>query len=230
MIRSAAGLGTRHFTPFGILRNVQQCGAHLTCSGDRETTSFDLVATRDNIDCVLKYLASVATAPAFKHWQISDNKPKLKYEISTLTPQARTLDILHKAAFRTGLGNSLFVKKDHIDDLESETVRFAFAGVSFPSSTFNLFMSINVLQLAEFYRQGFTAGRASVVGFNVEHEDLMDFAQQIEFPCGDPPTGNSTYFGGEVRKDKNSYFAHVAVATQGVGWVHFFFSFRFDKE
>lgn len=192
VIRSLTGFSTQHFTPFGILRNVQQNGAHLTCSGDRETTSFDLVATRDNIDCVLKYLASVASAPAFKPWQVADNKPRIKYELSTLTPQARTLDILHKAAFRTGLGNSLYIKKDHVDDVEAET-------------------------LGEFFRRGFTSDRASVVGYNVDHADLTDYVRQIEFPCGDPPAGNSVYHGGEIRKDKNSYFSHVAIATQGPG-------------
>lgn len=187
-----AGFSTQHFTPFGILRNVTQCGANLSSSGDRETTSFDLVASRDNIECVLKYLASVASAPAFKPWQVSDNRPRIKYELSTLTPQARTLDILHKAAFRTGLGNSLYAKKDHVDDIDPEILR-------------------------DFYRRGFTSNRASVVGYNVDHADLTDYVRQIEFPSGDPPAGNNIYYGGEVRKDKNSYFAHVAIATQGAG-------------
>jgi len=192
VIRSLAGFSTQHFTPFGILRNVTQCGANLSCSGDRETTSFDLVASRDNIECVLKYLASVASAPAFKPWQVSDNRPRIKYELSTLTSQARTLDILHKAAFRTGLGNSLYVKKDHVDDIDPEILR-------------------------DFYQRGFTSNRASVVGYNVDHADLTDYVRQIEFPSGDPPAGNNIYYGGEIRKDKNSYFAHVAIATQGAG-------------
>lgn len=65
-VRSYAGLSTERFTQFGIIRNIQQAGGSLSVSGDREITAFTLVATRDQIEGLLPYLAQVACSPAFK--------------------------------------------------------------------------------------------------------------------------------------------------------------------
>lgn len=123
-IRSTTGFSTGHFSWFGITRNVQQSGAYLSCTGDRELTSFNLIATRNKINSVLNYLASVATCPVYKPHEISQHYERLNYQLATLSPQARTIDILHKAAYRTGLGNSLFIKKDHIGEHQPEAVIF----------------------------------------------------------------------------------------------------------
>lgn len=66
MVRACAGLKTSRFTQFGIIRNIQQAGASLSATGDRETTAFTLVATRNQVESLLPYLAQVACSPAFK--------------------------------------------------------------------------------------------------------------------------------------------------------------------
>lgn len=73
--------------------------------------------------------------------------------------------------------------------------------------------------MSAFYNKGFTANHASLSGYNVEHRDMIDFAKALDLGQDDFPSGNSKYFGGEIRKHKKSYFAHIAVATQGVGFV-----------
>ncbi|KAL0270920.1 UNVERIFIED_CONTAM: hypothetical protein PYX00_008190 [Menopon gallinae] len=191
-IRSMAGFSTTNFTDFYILRNLQQMGSCLTCTGDREFTSFNLVGTRDNINHVFGFLASVVANPAFKPWQVKRNVPRLKYDLSLLTPQIRTMEMIHKAAFRTGLGNPLFMPKDLVGTHTPEMLR-------------------------EFYNQGFSSNRAAIVGYNVAHKDIVNFAESFSLSGCDPPEGNSTYYGGEIRKEKNTYFATVAIAGQGVG-------------
>lgn len=116
------GFGTEKFSGLAVVRNIQQNGIHLTCSGDREITSFNIVGARDKIFCGLRYLAAAASAPRFKPWEVSDNLPRLRYEVGSLTPQAHLMEMLHKVAFRRGLGNSLFMSPDIIGCHSSELV------------------------------------------------------------------------------------------------------------
>lgn len=70
----------------------------------------------------LKFLGDVASKQVFKPWEISDNIPRLKYELAGLSPYARLLDLLHRAAYRTGLGNSLFCPDYLVGSHSSESV------------------------------------------------------------------------------------------------------------
>lgn len=116
VIRSMVGFSTQKCSGFAIVRNMQQNGLYFTCVGDREVTAFNVVGARDKIISGLKYLAAAATAPMFKPWQVRDNLPRLYYDLGCLTPHAKLMDNLHRACFRTGLGNSLFINKEYIGD------------------------------------------------------------------------------------------------------------------
>lgn len=49
MLRIAAGLTTNDSTQFGIMRNLQQIGATLSCQTDRETIAYTLQSSADNL-------------------------------------------------------------------------------------------------------------------------------------------------------------------------------------
>jgi hypothetical protein len=70
----------------------------------------------------LKFLGDVASKQVFKPWEISDNIPRLKYELSTLSPFAQLVDLLHTAAYRRGLGNSLFCPDHLVGSHNTESV------------------------------------------------------------------------------------------------------------
>jgi hypothetical protein len=70
----------------------------------------------------LKFLGDVASKQVFKPWELSDNIPRLKYELSTVSPFAKLMDLLHRAAYRRGLGNSLFCPNHLVGSHNSETV------------------------------------------------------------------------------------------------------------
>lgn len=70
----------------------------------------------------LKFLGDVASKQVFKPWEISDNIPRLKYELAGLSPYALLLDLLHRAAYRTGLGNSLFCPDYLVGSHSTESV------------------------------------------------------------------------------------------------------------
>ena len=61
------------------------------------------------IDIVADYLLDAIANPAFKPWEILDDLPKrMTINLEGLAPDVRAMELLHKAAYREGLGNSLF--------------------------------------------------------------------------------------------------------------------------
>lgn len=89
VIRVAAGLSTSNATQFAIIRNVQDVGANLTVTSDRELISYTLEGTRDAVQQTLPFLTEVATKQVFKPWELSDNIYRLKLELATRPPQVR---------------------------------------------------------------------------------------------------------------------------------------------
>jgi len=113
--------------------------------------------------------------------------------LSLTSPQVRALDLLHQAAYRTGLGNSLFIRKDLIGKINSET-------------------------LSHYVRNNFTPSRTSIVALNVNSKLADTFGETIVLDdSSEAKVTPSPYRGGEIRKDKAIEHAHVAIATEGVG-------------
>lgn len=67
-------------------------------------------------------MEDVATAQVFKPWELSDEIPRLRYEVSTIPDNVRLIELLYKAAYRDGLGYSLYCPKRQIGKINSETV------------------------------------------------------------------------------------------------------------
>lgn len=61
----------------------------------------------------------------FKPWEVTDELPRLEYELASLPESTLVLELLHKAAYRTGLGYSLFAPKHQIGKINTETVSVA---------------------------------------------------------------------------------------------------------
>ena len=88
--------------------------------------------------------------------------------------QLRAVDLLHKAAYRTGLGNSLYIAKYNLGGLSSET-------------------------LQHYVKTNFAGNRAAVIGVGVNHEQLVKYAQVLELETGSENFGSGVYKGGEIR-------------------------------
>lgn len=197
MLRHSAGLTTKGASQFAITRNIQQLGGRLTCTSDRETVAYTLDIPRNKLEEGLKFLADVTCKQVFFPWELSDSLPRLKYELaSSRLPvsnnssisfsyifalytnwnfQVRAIDILHKAAFRTGLGNSIYCPKWQIGKISSEA-------------------------LSHYVATNFTSNRTAVVGLGVRHDEIVSFAQNmITLECGEPSTSAAKYIGGELR-------------------------------
>ncbi|XP_066148530.1 cytochrome b-c1 complex subunit 2, mitochondrial [Euwallacea fornicatus] len=190
VLRVAAGLTTKNQSQFAITRNIQQLGASLTATSDRETISYTLEGTREAVEKALPFLSEVATQQIFRPWEVAELADQLKLELAVRPLQLRAIDLLHKAAFRTGLGNSLFIPKFQIGKISSET-------------------------LQHYVASNFSTGRAAVVGVGVEPNKVAAFAQSLNLDDSDGRTVASPYKGGEIRSDKGGDFAFVAIAGEG---------------
>lgn len=190
VVRTAAGTSTKNASQFAIIRNIQQVGANLTATSDRETIAYTLEGTRQAVEQVLPFLSEVASQQVFKPWEVSDLTDRLKLDLAVRPLQVRAIDLLHKAAFRTGLGNSQFIPKFQIGKISSETLQHYVANT-------------------------FTSSRAAVVGLGISSSRLNQFAQSLNLNSGEGISVASPYKGGEIRSDKGGDFAFVAIAGEG---------------
>lgn len=191
LIRAAAGLTNKKTTAFGLQRNVQRTGGNLSCTTDREVVEYNLELTRDQLDAGLPFLADAATQQLFKPWEVASTVGHVRADLARVTPQVRAIDLVHRAAFRRELGNSIFCAKHHVGKLSSET-------------------------LQHYVASNFTNGRAAVVGVGIDHQLLVGFAKSLNLQNGPDAVLSSAYHGfGELRVDKAGELAHVALATQG---------------
>lgn len=97
VLRTAAGLSTKNASQFAITRNIQQVGANLTATSDRETIAYTLEGTQAAIEKVLPFLTDVATQQEFRPWELAELSNRLQLDIATRSLQVRLiwLDNLH---------------------------------------------------------------------------------------------------------------------------------------
>lgn len=191
VLRSAIGLTTEDFTQFGITRNIQQAGGSLYATVDREGVVFTIEALRKEIGHVHKYLASIIGKTEFRPWEVKDLTSRLKYDRITRPSQARLLELLHATAYRSGLGNSLFIPKAHLGLIGSET-------------------------LQHYVNSHLTSANAVVITSGLSLDDSKEFADSIGLKAASAPSPQAAkFYGGEQRKITSEPLAYVAVATEG---------------
>lgn len=102
------------------------------------------------------------------------------------------MELLHKAAFRSGLGNSIYIPRFRLGNISSESL------LHYACSTFS-------------------PASAAVVGVGIDCNVLSGFAQNLDFPSngGSSQSSSANYYGGDARKDTAGQRVVVAVAGQG---------------
>lgn len=190
-LRNAAGLGTAGATRFGITRTVEAAGGNLSCTVGREHIAYTLEATSNTIEKLEQILVDVASKQVFKPWEVHDAVPQLRYDLNTLAPEVRVLDLIHQAAFRKGLGYSLYSPRSLIGKQSPE-------------------------MLQDFVQKNFI--EASVVGVGVSNETASRIAKRLKVKPGERScVTKAEVYSTEIRKDTGGDFAYVALAIQGSG-------------
>jgi len=193
LLRAVSDLSTKDCSSLKLVKQLQQHGASLSCTTSRESIIYSLDCLRnDNVSPSL--LASAATAPALNPWEFDNAKQQMMFDLSLFSNQPNQVvtEALHKAAYRKGLGNSLFAPLYKIASLSTD-------------------------DLSAFISNNFTTSRMAVVGVAVDHDDLVRYASNLQVTLGSGAAAEATkYYGGEVRVETESQLVYAALATEGV--------------
>jgi len=193
-LKNSVGLATKSHTAFGVTRNVQQMGTQIAVKNGREYLIFSSQVLTSKADAVCDYLLDAVANPAFKPWEVPDVTRRVGIDIAEIDPAVRAGELLHKAAYREGLGNSIYSPAHKV-------------GKHGPNA------------LGAFHQKHFTSERACVFAVGgVEHNHLVKVAETLDLGKGAGPGASAAkYFGGEQRLDTAGNLAYISLAGDCTG-------------
>jgi len=193
-LKNSVGLATKSHTAFGVTRNVQQMGTQIAVKNGREYMIFSSQVLTSKADAVCDYLLDAVANPAFKPWEVPDVTRRVGIDIAEIDPAVRAGELLHKAAYREGLGNSIYSPAHKV-------------GKHGPNA------------LGAFHQKHFTSERACVFAVGgVEHNHLVKVAETLDLGKGAGPGASAAkYFGGEQRLDTAGNLAYISLAGDCTG-------------
>jgi len=99
VLRVMAGSRTDDTTAVTITRHLQQLGAKLSCTVDRDVVSYELLCLRDHVPEAIQYLKEAALHPLFRSWELSDNKWRISHDLAALgrNPAAQLQEALRSS-------------------------------------------------------------------------------------------------------------------------------------
>jgi len=217
VLRVVSGMTTQTNSSFGICRNLQQLGASLTCTQGREHTLYTVQVTRDQTDVAAEYLLDCVGGQAFKPWELERNVGKIKLDLAQRTPATQAVELLHQAAFRSGLGNSLYCPAHKVGSHSTATLQ-EFVSKHFTAGRAALVGSHSTATLQEFVSKHFKAGRAALVGIGVSHSALTKYSGLLSLDSGSGPvSAPAVYHGAELRCETGGGLTYVALAGDCAG-------------
>nr|XP_026489536.1 cytochrome b-c1 complex subunit 2, mitochondrial-like [Vanessa tameamea] len=204
---SGSGCG---FTAFSKLRVLQQHGAYLTCSSDRQSISYTLQCPLLYFSKLKYYLLDTAVRCCYHDWEISDRKSLVRGDLARIDPEQRVLDLIQKALWAGPLANSVFCEDERIDQMSGDIL--------------NYYVMCN-----------FKSSNCCVASVGVPFEETMKLAEQINtrrekpklkdcpsskpragFEYYDLSSGSDTWIAVAVPScgtdDLNNLFKHAIVA------------------
>lgn len=191
-LRTGAALSTQNVTQFGLTRNLQQLGADMTCTTTREHVCYSLQAEREKLAKAFQFLGEAAFMQNFKRWEVKDRIPDyLKLDLGRLEldNNTRVIEMLHKAAYRRTLANSLYIENNRISGINND-------------------------MMTAYAKEMFTAGDLVVSGVGVDHKDLVKLTQAMNVTGTAKKIPEAVFYGGEQRLDIPGDFTFAALATK----------------
>lgn len=188
-IRAAAGLSSSKHSSLSTVRTIQQVGGKVDVVGAREYTLYCSQAPRNSIDEVMECFAAMVDSPSFKPWEVAEFCPdRMEHEIAGLSSANVANELLHKAAFREGLGNSLFSPPHML-------------GKHKPAL------------LQDFHSKNYTADRTVLIGLDVSHDQAVKCGELLNLPKSSGSSLPSKFVGAADLRDVTSeHYAVMAVA------------------
>lgn len=194
-IRRCIGLKSKVGSNFLSIRTGQQQGISVSCSADRELITVTVRSTEDAICEALCCLKQSIMHPLYLPWEIKANEYYINEDLARQSGASLVYDLLHKAAFRHGLGNSLFCPRYYIGNFDGN-------------------------RLHSYYMRYFHPTRCTIAGINIQHQILTEFAGSLSLGSTTVEPVCNQFYGGERRSHTHDRrWANVAIATEGTPFV-----------
>lgn len=195
-LRTFSNLATKNYSTFGLTRTLDQHGADFGVTSSREKTTYLLESTRNKMATCIDAIGDVLSKPEFRQWELDDTHARFDFDLNVYDakPELRLSDLIHRAAFRNGLSNSLYA----------------------PRASHHHLMSHDFL--ADFHARHYTSDRLTLIGTGISHDDMLRHAEFFRLPKGTAPLAReqAKYHASELREDNLDELVHIALAMEGV--------------
>jgi len=176
-------------------RTAQQAGGSLEASNSRELLTRKAAFLRNELAVVLGNIAPGLTSPQFNAWDLPQVKGLCTGDLAGLTATAVNVELLHNAAFRTGLGNSIY----------ADALKLA---------------NISADSLAAYCSEIYVGSGVTIAATDVDHEELLELANEL---FGGLESGSLAdvvapkYYGGESHSHSGNGLTHASLFGAGAG-------------
>jgi len=191
--KNAAFLTNGERSHLSTVRETQLLGASLECSSSREVIVKTGMVLRTNLAELVRNIAPSISSPVFLGREVGQAIEQCKGDLATLDCTAKNLELLHKAAYRNGLGNSVYC-----DEL-----------------SLGNFSEGNLNEFAERFHVG---EGLTIVGTDVNHDELVLFSNNLlaGLPCGVKAVAEvQRYHGGEIRAHTSNGLTYASLVGPG---------------
>lgn len=194
-LRVYAPLATRNYSLFGVSRNLDQIGAQVSVTSTRESLTYLLECSRNNFARAADIFGEIISRPQLRHWEITEASSRLLFDLDVYDekPEQRLSDLIHRASFRDGLGNSLYAPRFNATSIDSDL-------------------------LQSFRHKHFTNDRVTLVGLGIRHDDILRSAELVRLEKGaNYSRPKSKFTPSEIREEIGSDLVQVAIGLEGAG-------------
>lgn len=125
LMRHTAYLGTEEISAFKVFKELEKLGTRFNAVTTRDYTMYSLTCTRNNLPNAFKVVYPLMEDREFNKWEWRDSNhnAKMQFDVTALQnqPEVLLMEGIHEAAYRHGLGNSLFASPNLIGKISQET-------------------------------------------------------------------------------------------------------------
>jgi ubiquinol-cytochrome c reductase core subunit 2 len=186
-------------TAFRLVRELENRGVFMTADLAREALLVNLQGLRSSLSEAMEFVVDALTHPKLAYYELDAVKESVRLEcrMAEACGWSYTLDQLHRVAYRSGLGYSLFASLPSLETLTLEHVGSMADHVVTPIDSMML------------------------IGTNLGHDVLMKIAERdlghLKKTTAMTINTKSKYYGGDVHRDHHMQESHWMVAFEGVG-------------
>ncbi|KAL3095541.1 hypothetical protein niasHT_024367 [Heterodera trifolii] len=191
-LRNAIGTDSTNYLGVRLLWVTGQSGATLQAKLSKDLMLVQMSVPRTMSPVAISVLGEFVQ-PALKSWDVLSVQEAMEYDLSQQNAYDLTIEWVYRAAFRNGsLSNTLLSPPYQIGNITNKRTQ-------------------------QFINSRWLTKEAALIGVNIDHELLLDYAVQHEVvPEGKgQPADDSPYLAGEVHQAGPTDMAHVALVGHG---------------